>query len=65
MTEEEAFAALGRKQVDFERLDIEYTKLFNLLSQVMLGEILPERVTLDFTDRSWKVEPVVEATKED
>ena len=56
MNEEEALAALGRKQVALEALDLEYTKLFNLLSQVMLGEVAPERVTLDFTDRSWKVE---------
>lgn len=57
MSESEAYAALGRKAVELENLNLEYNRLLVVLSQVASGEIEKDRVSVDLAARSWKVEP--------
>lgn len=55
MTEQEHFEAIGRKQMELDRLNIEYSKLLIVLSQVVSGEVTIDRVTVDLPTRSWSV----------
>lgn len=54
---DELNAMIGRKQVELENLNLEYDRLLAVLSQVTSGEIEKDRVSVDLTARSWKVEP--------
>ncbi len=50
---ETLFEAFGRKQLAFEQLDKEYTKLLALLADVVSGSIDRRRVLVNLTDRTW------------
>ena len=58
---DELNAMIGRKQVELENLNLEYNRLLAVLSQVTSGEIEKDRVSVDLTARSWKVEPKEDA----
>lgn len=50
---EDAYAALGRKQLELENLNAEYDRVLLLLSQVVSGQTAKEAVTIDLTGRKW------------
>lgn len=50
---EQALAAVGRKQVAFEKLDAEYSKLLQVLAGVVSGDIHASRVLVNLTDRTY------------
>lgn len=54
MTESELYEQLGRKQAEVERLALAYSHLLLLLSQVLSGEVAPERVTVDLARQCWE-----------
>lgn len=60
MNEQEFFEALGRKQVELDKLSIEYSRLLIVLSQVVSGQTAIDQVSVDLATRSWKVTPVVQ-----
>lgn len=49
----EALAAVGKKQVAFEKLDAEYSKLLQVLAGVVSGDIARSRVLVNLTDRTY------------
>ena len=53
MDEKELLASVGRKTLEFEKLNIEYETLLLLLSKVLSGEIRPDEVTVDLAARRW------------
>ncbi len=53
--DEKLQAALGRKQLQLEEQDIAYTRVLNVLAGVLSGEIEPNRVLVNRTDRTWIV----------
>ena len=55
MTEQECFAAIGRKQTDLDQLNSNYDQLLFVLAQVASGQIAPERVSVDIAARTWAV----------
>jgi len=54
---EKLYAALGRRTVQHDDLDRQYTKLLNVLAAVISGAIAPSRVLVNMTDRSWAIAP--------
>ena len=57
--EEQALAALGRKQLELEQLNRNYDQLLALLGNVAAGEIDPSRVTVNREARTWAVTEAV------
>ena len=64
MNEEMMFAAIGRKQTELDDLNANYDQLLSVLAQVALGEIIPDRVSVDLVARTWAVAAVVPAPAE-
>jgi hypothetical protein len=54
MTESQLYEQLGRKQAEVDRLALAYAQLLLLLSQVLSGEVAPERVTVDLARQTWE-----------
>jgi len=46
---------IGRKQIQLEELDQQYSRLTNVLAGVVSGAIAPSRVMVNLTDRTWTV----------
>jgi len=55
MNENEMYALVGRKQTEFDNLNIEYNRLLSVLHEVALGQIQPSRLSVDLQARSWAV----------
>ena len=55
MNEAELFAVIGRKQMDFDNLNVEYDRLLSLLDQVISGQIQAQSVTVDIAARKWTI----------
>ena len=55
MNETEMFAAIGRKQHELDVLNSEYDRLLALLGQVISGETMADRVSVDLQHRSWAI----------
>ena len=53
----QALAAVGQKQLAFERSDAAYSNLLGVLASVISGEIDRSRVLVNLTDRTWLVTP--------
>lgn len=51
------FAAVGRKQVELDKLNVEYTNLLAALDRVVKGEVHPSTVKVDMAARSWQIGP--------
>lgn len=60
--EQELAAALGRKQIELEKLQLEYDRLLTLASWMASGEVLPSRVQVDLKTRTWRLEPLADDT---
>jgi len=56
MTEQEAFEAVGRKQLALDTLNTEYDRLLVVLGKVVSGEIDQRKVTVDLAMRCWGIE---------
>lgn len=54
---QQAMAAVGQKQLAFERSDAAYSNVLQVLAGVVSGEIDRSRVLVNLTDRSWLVTP--------
>lgn len=52
---DDAFAALGRKQLELDNLSSEYARLLQLLQQVVSGTTPADHVAVDLPGRSWKI----------
>jgi hypothetical protein len=53
MTEDEAFARIGRQAVQIEQLGGAYGTLLDLLAKVVRGDIDRSRILVNLTDRTW------------
>lgn len=57
MNEEQLYAALGRKQVALDALNVQYDLLLEQLLKVASGEISRGRVSVSLENRSWSIAP--------
>lgn len=57
MTESELYESLGRKQAELDTLNLEYSRLLDLLRLVVIGEITHDRVTVEMDGRKWTLAP--------
>ena len=62
--EEQALAALGRKQLELDQLNTNYNHLLVLVQWLATGEVSPERVHVDLATRTWKLDPLDEGNGE-
>ena len=62
--EEQALAALGRKQLELDNLNANYNHLLALVQWLATGEVAPERVHVDLATRTWKLDALDETNGE-
>jgi hypothetical protein len=55
MNESQLYEKIGRTQTAYDALDAEYTKLIQVLAQVVQGGIARSRVLVDLTNRRFEV----------
>lgn len=55
---EELYALVGRKQVELEKMSVEYGNLLTVLNKVLSGEFKNNEVTVDMVNKGWAYTPI-------